>query len=203
GQLSNSKKGKKRGRREEGDGIAEGTSLLGPTGGSLGAASSYASALATAGGAADCCLAVTIYLQSEPRPDQRDMWTDDMMEYYLMRCDEIKCEQINGHYNDFVALFVTDEVEEVRHGSASFIVQNDVSNCIDGSMSQMQGGLAKQFISFVYAENHEKDRRLLWKNVMDRNNIVNGSPWSLLGDFKVALNVEECSDNFSIKDKDM
>ncbi|GJX32961.1 hypothetical protein Tco_0242816 [Tanacetum coccineum] len=127
--------------------------------------------------------------------DLKDMWTDNMMEYYLMRCDEIKCDQINGHYNDFVALFVMDEVEEVRHGSASFIVQNDVSNGIDGSM--------KQFISFIYAENHEKDRKLLWKNMMERNNIVNGSPLSLLGDLKVALNVEECSDSFSIKDKDM
>ncbi|GJS08176.1 hypothetical protein Tco_0364972, partial [Tanacetum coccineum] len=67
--------------------------------------------------------------------DLKDMWTDDMMEYYLMRCDEIKCDQINRHYNDFVAMSTMDEVEEVRHGSASFIVQNDVSNGIDGSMS--------------------------------------------------------------------
>ncbi|GKF63730.1 hypothetical protein Tco_0187178, partial [Tanacetum coccineum] len=79
---------------------------------------------------------------------------------------------------------------------------------VDGWMGQNAdikdgASVKKQFISFVYAEDHEKDRKLLWKNLIEHNNIVNGSPWSLLGDFKVALNVEECSDSFSIKDKDM
>ncbi|GKD11181.1 hypothetical protein Tco_1190866 [Tanacetum coccineum] len=124
----------------------------------------------------------------------------------------------DGSYDKFYSQAYKDELikvmEEVRHGSASFIVHNDVSNGIDGSMSQMQDQAIhfelnvvhdhmKQFISFVYVKNHEKDRKLLWKNLMKRNNIVNGSPWSLLGDFKVALNMEECSNSFSIKDKDM
>ncbi|GKC74729.1 hypothetical protein Tco_1120612 [Tanacetum coccineum] len=80
-----------------------------------------------------------VYSQTYKDELIKDMWTDNMMKYYLMRCDEIKCDQINGHYNDFVALSAMDEVEEVRHGFASFIVHNDVSNGIDGSMSQMQG----------------------------------------------------------------
>nr|GEU94583.1 hypothetical protein [Tanacetum cinerariifolium] len=29
--------------------------------------------------------------------DIKDMWTDDTMEYYLERCDEIRSDEINGH----------------------------------------------------------------------------------------------------------
>ncbi|GKE39758.1 RNA-directed DNA polymerase, eukaryota, reverse transcriptase zinc-binding domain protein, partial [Tanacetum coccineum] len=61
----------------------------------------------------------------------------------------------------------------------------------------------KQFISFVYANNFERDRKPLWDNLMQHEGLVNSEPWVALGDFNVALNVEDCSNYFSVIDKDM
>nr|GEX29679.1 hypothetical protein [Tanacetum cinerariifolium] len=70
-------------------------------------------------------------------------WSEmDLKMAKTYRCDEIKSDEINGHYADDGVLDSMDEVSEDTSGSASFVVQNDVGNGIDGSMAQMQGGLA-------------------------------------------------------------
>ncbi|GJV98361.1 RNA-directed DNA polymerase, eukaryota, reverse transcriptase zinc-binding domain protein [Tanacetum coccineum] len=61
----------------------------------------------------------------------------------------------------------------------------------------------KQFVSFVYAKNSEKDRKPLWKNLADHCLVVNNEPWVVLGDFNVTLNVDESSNSFGVIDKDM
>nr|GFA88030.1 hypothetical protein [Tanacetum cinerariifolium] len=50
------------------------------------------------------------------------------------------------------------------------------------------------FCSFVYAVNLPIERRKLWSDLDIHKNLVRGKDWVLLGDFNVALNLE---DNFS------
>ncbi|GJS50262.1 RNA-directed DNA polymerase, eukaryota, reverse transcriptase zinc-binding domain protein, partial [Tanacetum coccineum] len=61
----------------------------------------------------------------------------------------------------------------------------------------------KHFVSFVYAENTERERKPLWRNLTDHCVLVNGEPWAVLGDFNVTIKVEECSNSFNVIDKDM
>ncbi|GKA31462.1 RNA-directed DNA polymerase, eukaryota, reverse transcriptase zinc-binding domain protein [Tanacetum coccineum] len=74
--------------------------------------------------------------------DFKEIWTDDMVEYFLERCEEIKNDEKNGHYADDSGFDEMEEVGEDVSGSANFVTQNEVSSDIDGSMAQMQGGLA-------------------------------------------------------------
>ncbi|GKA31463.1 zinc knuckle CX2CX4HX4C containing protein [Tanacetum coccineum] len=74
--------------------------------------------------------------------DFKEIWTDDMVEYFLERCEEIKNDEKNGHYADDSGFDDMEEVGEDVSGSANFVTQNEVSSDIDGSMAQMQGGLA-------------------------------------------------------------
>ncbi|GJX40549.1 zinc knuckle CX2CX4HX4C containing protein [Tanacetum coccineum] len=74
--------------------------------------------------------------------DFKEIYTEDMVEYFFERCEEIKNDAKNGHYADDSGSGNMEEVSEVVSGSANFIAQNEVSNDIDGSMAQMQGGLA-------------------------------------------------------------
>ncbi|GJT92152.1 hypothetical protein Tco_1080997 [Tanacetum coccineum] len=80
--------------------------------------------------------------------DVKQAWTDDMEEYFLDRCEEIKNDERNGHYADNDDCFNMDEVHEDTSGSASFIVQNEVFSGIDVSMAQMQAGLVEHSSSF-------------------------------------------------------
>nr|GEU80501.1 hypothetical protein [Tanacetum cinerariifolium] len=61
----------------------------------------------------------------------------------------------------------------------------------------------KQFVSFVYATYTERDRKPLWRNLIDHYCLVNNEPWVVLGDFNVTMNVEECSNSFNVIDKDI
>ncbi|GJR40802.1 hypothetical protein Tco_1216486 [Tanacetum coccineum] len=47
------------------------------------------------------------------------------------------------------------------------------------------------FCTFVYASNDPKERRILWADLGYHKGLVCGSPWILLGDFNVALNMED------------
>nr|GEZ23686.1 hypothetical protein [Tanacetum cinerariifolium] len=47
------------------------------------------------------------------------------------------------------------------------------------------------FCTFVYVGNNQKERRLLWHNLDVYHSMVSGIPWTLLGDFNVALNIED------------
>ncbi|GJR00893.1 ribonuclease H-like domain-containing protein [Tanacetum coccineum] len=61
----------------------------------------------------------------------KGMWTDDMMEYYAKRCDEIKDGEKNGHYVDGDVSYNMEEVDEDYSKSVSFVAQNEVLNDID------------------------------------------------------------------------
>lgn len=47
------------------------------------------------------------------------------------------------------------------------------------------------FCSFIYADNNYIRRRELWHNLGMHKLFVRGKPWVLLGDFNVALNIED------------
>ena len=84
-----------------------------------------------------------ILISNKPLDDDlKDIWTDEMMEYYMMRCEEIKSDIINGHACDMESSAAIDEVEEDKSGSASFMTQDEVSEKVESSMAQMQGGVA-------------------------------------------------------------
>ncbi|GJR58908.1 hypothetical protein Tco_1501070 [Tanacetum coccineum] len=74
--------------------------------------------------------------------DFKEICTEDMVDYFLERCEEIKNDAKNGHYADDSGFDNMEEVGEDVSGSASFMAQNEVVSDIDGSMAQMQGGLA-------------------------------------------------------------
>ncbi|GJR67343.1 hypothetical protein Tco_0013408, partial [Tanacetum coccineum] len=47
------------------------------------------------------------------------------------------------------------------------------------------------FVSFIYATNSPIERRMLWRDLEIHKRVVNGSPWVLMGDFNVALNLKD------------
>ncbi|GJX76052.1 RNA-directed DNA polymerase, eukaryota, reverse transcriptase zinc-binding domain protein [Tanacetum coccineum] len=47
------------------------------------------------------------------------------------------------------------------------------------------------FYSFIYAGNMQSERRILWSELGIQKNVVRGLPWILIGDFNVALNMED------------
>ncbi|XP_071705361.1 uncharacterized protein [Rutidosis leptorrhynchoides] len=47
------------------------------------------------------------------------------------------------------------------------------------------------FTSFVYASNSYIQRRFLWNDIEMHHGFVGGNPWVILGDFNVALNLDE------------
>ncbi|GKA80931.1 RNA-directed DNA polymerase, eukaryota, reverse transcriptase zinc-binding domain protein, partial [Tanacetum coccineum] len=47
------------------------------------------------------------------------------------------------------------------------------------------------FCTFIYASNDPMERRRLWADLKFHKGLVRGSPWILLGDFNVALNMED------------
>ena len=89
-------------------------------------------------------LKVDLFILSNKPLDKecKDTWTDDMLEYYSSRCDEIKSDRINGHLSDMDGACSLDEVEEVMTGSASFMTQNEVVNDVDTTMVEDCGAPA-------------------------------------------------------------
>ena len=61
----------------------------------------------------------------------------------------------------------------------------------------------KQFVTFVYAKNFGSERKALWENLVEHSKVVKSETWVLLGDFNVALNMEDCSDLDAVKDKEV
>ncbi|XP_071739373.1 uncharacterized protein [Rutidosis leptorrhynchoides] len=49
----------------------------------------------------------------------------------------------------------------------------------------------ESFVSFVYADNYYIQRRHLWNSLLLHKRYVGNKPWVLLGDFNVALDIEE------------
>ncbi|PWA38381.1 hypothetical protein CTI12_AA581910 [Artemisia annua] len=63
--------------------------------------------------------------------DCKQSWNDDMINYYVSRCDEINSDRINGHSNDMGGIGSGDEVEEETSDADQFMVQNEITNAID------------------------------------------------------------------------
>nr|GFC57376.1 hypothetical protein [Tanacetum cinerariifolium] len=61
----------------------------------------------------------------------------------------------------------------------------------------------KLFVFCIYAHDAVKDRRTLWKNLIDHKILASNSPWVLLGDFNVSLSFDESSNCFNTRDKGM
>lgn len=75
-------------------------------------------------------------LSKEPFNDGlKDIWTDDMMNYYIRRCDEIKTVGVDGHGNDMGRTSGQDEVGSGLNATSEFLAQDDVSNVHDVSMA--------------------------------------------------------------------
>lgn len=55
------------------------------------------------------------------------------------------------------------------------------------SQVNVEEGKKVFFYSFIYAANHYKDRRDLWNSLIKHNSLVKNMPWTLMGDFNVAL----------------
>ncbi|GJS03919.1 hypothetical protein Tco_0320427 [Tanacetum coccineum] len=53
------------------------------------------------------------------------------------------------------------------------------------------------FCSFVYASNSPSTRRILWAELGMHKLVTRGVPWTLMGDFNVALNLEDYSSSSS------
>ncbi|GJZ37316.1 zinc knuckle CX2CX4HX4C containing protein [Tanacetum coccineum] len=69
-------------------------------------------------------------------------WERRRAEVDIFICEEIKNDEKNGRYADDNGFDEMEEVGEDVSGSVIFMTQNEVSSDVDGSMAQMQGGLA-------------------------------------------------------------
>ncbi|GJZ94055.1 putative RNA-directed DNA polymerase, eukaryota, reverse transcriptase zinc-binding domain protein, partial [Tanacetum coccineum] len=56
---------------------------------------------------------------------------------------------------------------------------------------------------FIYAGNNPMERRQLWSDLELHKNVVCGSPWILMGDFNVSLNIEDSFDGSSLMNSAM
>ncbi|XP_071700507.1 uncharacterized protein [Rutidosis leptorrhynchoides] len=62
------------------------------------------------------------------------------------------------------------------------------------SLIKQINGNKRFFCSFIYASNNDTRRKKLWEELLTFRNIVNDSPWLVIGDFNVSLNPEDrCS----------
>ncbi|XP_022007560.1 uncharacterized protein LOC110906790 [Helianthus annuus] len=82
---------------------------------------------------------------------------------------------ILGWNTDVVDIMVISQSDQVMHTQIHIKADNRVFFC-----------------SFVYAENKALDRRILWEDLCNFNALARDKPWLVLGDFNVALNMEDC-----------
>nr|GEU79019.1 hypothetical protein [Tanacetum cinerariifolium] len=85
---------------------------------------------------------------------------------------------ILGWNVDVVNVMVLSQTTQIMHVKVNYKATNKIIFC-----------------SFIYASNLPAERRLLWANLGLHKNVVRGCPWILMGDFNVALNLE---DNYSV-----
>ncbi|GJV66513.1 RNA-directed DNA polymerase, eukaryota, reverse transcriptase zinc-binding domain protein [Tanacetum coccineum] len=96
------------------------------------------------------------------------------------------CRIMVGWDRNIVGANLISQTDQVMHFEVNFIHDH-----------------RKQFMSFVYAKNFERDRKPLWRNLSEHNMLVSNEPWVVLGDFNVIMNTDECSNSFNIVDRDM
>nr|GEV47968.1 hypothetical protein [Tanacetum cinerariifolium] len=156
---------------------------------------------------------------------------EEMIKYYEGVCEDIRSDKINGHFDDVVGgsndtacFLASDEVSNIHDESMKemkgdsrkrcrivvgwdpFVLRARLVSHIDQVMHFEVTFLYNQlklFVSIIYVDNVVKDRRTLWKNLIDHKTFVDNSPWVLLEDFNVLLSFDESSNYFNTRDKGM
>ncbi|GJY87332.1 RNA-directed DNA polymerase, eukaryota, reverse transcriptase zinc-binding domain protein [Tanacetum coccineum] len=142
-----------------------------------------------------------------------DKCNEEMIKYYEGACEDIRSDKINGHLDDVVDgsnatvnFMANDEVSNLHDESMAEVqgvietqlrkkFVNPVCNELFGSWSWVSNTVDSRkgcriamgdiVCFFVYAENTEKGRKRLWKNLVDHKSLAGDSPWVLLGDFNI------------------
>ncbi|GJY02010.1 RNA-directed DNA polymerase, eukaryota, reverse transcriptase zinc-binding domain protein [Tanacetum coccineum] len=83
---------------------------------------------------------------------------------------------ILGLNDDIVDVMIMAQTNQVMHIQINIRVNNKVLFC-----------------SFIYVDNYYVDRHALWNNLAGHASLMQDKPWVLLGDFNVALNLEDHS----------
>ncbi|GJT03135.1 hypothetical protein Tco_0824304 [Tanacetum coccineum] len=84
------------------------------------------------------------------------------------------CRIILGWNKDVVNIMALSQSSQVMHVKIFHKASNNIIFC-----------------SFIYAGNLPAERRVLWADLGLHKQVVRGSPWILMGDFNVALNLED------------
>ncbi|GJV06019.1 hypothetical protein Tco_1343675 [Tanacetum coccineum] len=80
--------------------------------------------------------------------------------------------------------------QNIQHGASTPSNEDDqvMHTCV-----YFKADKKELFCSFIYAHNRYTLRRALWRNLNVHKHYVRGRPWCLLGDFNVALHLEDNS----------
>ncbi|GKE31826.1 hypothetical protein Tco_1451148 [Tanacetum coccineum] len=84
------------------------------------------------------------------------------------------CRIIVGWNTDVVNLMVLSQSNQTMHVKIVYKSSNKIMFCTS-----------------IYASNSQTDRRMPWEELGLHKNFTRGSPWNLMGDFNVALNLED------------
>ncbi|GJY81165.1 RNA-directed DNA polymerase, eukaryota, reverse transcriptase zinc-binding domain protein [Tanacetum coccineum] len=84
------------------------------------------------------------------------------------------CRIILGWNTDVVNVMVHSQTSQAMHVKIIHKITNDIIFC-----------------AFIYAGNLPSERRYFWSDLEFHKNVVRGYPWTLMGDFNVALNLED------------
>ncbi|GJU67021.1 RNA-directed DNA polymerase, eukaryota, reverse transcriptase zinc-binding domain protein [Tanacetum coccineum] len=101
-------------------------------------------------------------------------------------CCTSGCRIIVGWNTDVFELMVLAQTDQVMHVKVTHKTDNKTFFC-----------------SFVYASNSTTTRRLLWNDLGVHKLVTRNSPWILMGDFNVALNLEDICLGSSIPNSPM
>ncbi|GJR14147.1 RNA-directed DNA polymerase, eukaryota, reverse transcriptase zinc-binding domain protein [Tanacetum coccineum] len=130
--------------------------------------------------------------------EQMEKSADDEFEDVLEEVVELAKNMSN---DDLVGMNETVE-RLIIVGWNRDIVNVMVLHCSDQTILCLLESIENQkkfFCCFTYAANHGKDRRSLWKNIIQYKNIVGNHSWVLMGDWNVSLNVVDHSAGGSCK----
>nr|GEV62553.1 hypothetical protein [Tanacetum cinerariifolium] len=128
-------------------------------------------------------------IPTDPNPNLQS--DDNKVEELIMEPDTIGlcekgCRIILGWNMDVVDLMVISQLTQVIHVK---VVHKATKQVL--------------LLSFIYASNSPIERRKLWTDLGVHKHVVSGLPWVLMGDFNMALNLEDYYLGSSIMTSDM
>nr|GFA02675.1 hypothetical protein [Tanacetum cinerariifolium] len=98
----------------------------------------------------------------------------EVEETLIIETQKLKGASTPGWNTDMVNIMVLSQTSQAMHVKIIHKVTNDIIFC-----------------TFIYAGNLPSERRYLWSELECHKNVVRGYPWMLMGDFNVALNLED------------